>query len=104
MQNTVIKIRKLVPVDHWRHCTRNQNPADISSRGASTLELGEKLGLWLNGPSTIQAPAERVELEDVTVMDKCLAELKAGNREKGLLTCSAAMIPVLSSPVNTTVV
>ena len=60
----VIEIRKLIPVDHWRHCLGTQNPADIPSRGASTLELGERLGLWLNGPPTIQAPAERVESED----------------------------------------
>lgn len=52
-QNWVIEIRKLVPVDHWRHCPGTQNPAGIPSRGASTLELGERLGLWLNGPPTI---------------------------------------------------
>lgn len=97
VQNRLIEIRKLVPVDHWRHCPGTQNPADVPSRGASTLELSEKLGLWLNGSPIVQAPAERVESEDVTLTDECLAKLKAGNREKlttNLLSCNETSVVI----------
>jgi hypothetical protein len=91
VQNRVLEIRKLVPVTQWRHCPGTKNPADIPSRGASTSELSEKLELWLNGPSTIEPASELIESEDTGLSDDCLAELKAGNREKvtaNLLSCN----------------
>ena len=39
VQNEVIEVRTLVPVNRWKHCYRRNNPADIPSMGMSPSEL-----------------------------------------------------------------
>ena len=39
VQNRVNAIKKLIPVESWRHCPGHDNPADLPSRGMSSLQL-----------------------------------------------------------------
>ena len=39
IENRVMEIRKLVPVECWMHCPGKENPADLPSRGMSVEEL-----------------------------------------------------------------
>ena len=55
VQNRVTEIRELVPVQSWRHCPVAQNPAGITSRGASPAELREKYDLWLYEPAWLSS-------------------------------------------------
>ena len=54
VENRVNAIRRLVPPQHWRHCPGKDNPADIPSRGMSTMSLSES-SLWLQGPSWLHS-------------------------------------------------
>lgn len=48
VQNQLSEIRKLLPVDCWRHCSGKDNPKDLpSSRGLTPLELTVN-ALWHN--------------------------------------------------------
>ena len=57
VQNRVNEIRRLTPVDSWRYCPTDQNPADIASRGAkaSALVNEEK---WWHGPTYLSKSHE----------------------------------------------
>ena len=48
--NRVCEIRKLLPIDCWRHCPGKDNPADLPSRGLALSELSVSK-LWRQGPS-----------------------------------------------------
>ena len=83
VQNQVVEIRELTPPECWKHCPGTLNPADIPSRGVFSLELQEKLGLWLHGPPTSMSHDFATEPEDLMdVPEQCLLELKAKDREK----------------------
>ena len=43
VQNRASEIRMLVPIEHWRHCPGQHNPADLPSCGATPLELSASL-------------------------------------------------------------
>ena len=49
VQNRVNEIRKLLPVESWKYCPTDSNPADIPSRGMSSSQLAANT-LWLVGP------------------------------------------------------
>ena len=53
IQNRTNKIRRLVPVERWDHCTGKSNPADMPSRGLSSMELSTNK-LWKHGPDWLQ--------------------------------------------------
>ena len=74
MENRVIEIRQLVPVECWKHCPGEINPADLPSR---SVELSELLcnPLWLNGPSCFHSLDAQITAEsevDEPVPEECL--------------------------------
>lgn len=74
VQNRVNEIRKLVQlVENWKHCSGQDNPADIPSRGLTLPEYE----VWLHGP--IWLKTKNVEDETHThtdFPDECLKEQK----------------------------
>ena len=76
-QSGVEEIRKLVPVEHWNHCSGVENPGDIPSRGIlpTHLALSE---LWWSGRDWLTLtgiPAkENVNIEFLP--DECRNEMK----------------------------
>ena len=48
--NRVQEIQQKVDPDKWRHCSGDQNPADLLTRGISAKQLANNK-LWWNGPS-----------------------------------------------------
>ena len=73
VQNRVQEIRKLLPVDCWRHCSGKVNPADIPSRGMRPLELSVNL-MWRDGPDwPIESEEKATELQ---MPEDCLTEVK----------------------------
>ena len=79
VQNRVVEIRSLLPVDSWRHIPGDQNPADVASRGTTPLELlVDKL--CREGPKLSLDHSVSAEPSDLDVPLECLEELRA--REK----------------------
>lgn len=79
VENRVNTIRRLVPLQHWRHCPGKENPADIPSRGASTEVLSES-SVWLQGPhwlcsrDCLLGPSS--DLTETEVPDDCRSEMR----------------------------
>ena len=80
VQNWVEKIRQLVPVQYWSHCSGKDNPANIPSRGLNptALSLSE---LWRNRPDWLGRDLEgrSPEFGDL-IPESCVEELKANSR------------------------
>ena len=86
VQNHASEIRDLTPANCWKHCSGRKNPADIPSRGFTSLELSV-IALWHNGPEWLQTS----DLQDTQVLipsPDCLVELKQKelNLAHGLLS------------------
>ena len=62
VQNRVDEIRSLVPVEAWRHCPGEENPADIPSRGMSPSRLA-KTQRWLGGPEWLSSSSQSTVLQ-----------------------------------------
>ena len=81
VQNRVNEIRRLLPVNTWRHCPGKENPADIPSRGVSPLELSGST-LWLHGPDWLAYPDLSIKEEELNMPDElCLQEMKSKDRK-----------------------
>ena len=70
------EIRRLLPIECWRHCPGVSNPADIPSRGSKPSDLISN-PLWWNGPEVIDH--EEVPVEQVPIPDECLNEMKSSH-------------------------
>lgn len=55
--NRVSEIVDKVGTDKWQHIDSQNNPADIATRGCSSIEL-ETQNLWWYGPSWLKTPKE----------------------------------------------
>ena len=75
VQNRVLEVRKLTPVDSWRHCSGSDNPADLPSRGLAPLDLSVS-ELWRNGPSWLAHGEIEGNAQELTPTEECLAEMK----------------------------
>ena len=85
VQNRVIEIRRLVPVDCWRHCPGKENPADVPSRGILPHELKYN-SLWWNGPQWLTKLKEVSEdIDETTILGECLSEMKKPQESLNLL-------------------
>lgn len=76
VNNRVCEIRRRVHPDHWSHCPGCSNPADLPSRGLTSLELSVSQ-LWRHGPEWLQSgfePNIQCEMESMPV--ECTAELR----------------------------
>ena len=68
------EVRKLVPVEYWDHCSSEENPADIPSRGLTPLELSVAQ-MWRNGPEWLKTSINITPLPE-EIPELCVAELK----------------------------
>ena len=78
VQNRINFIHKNVHPDLWSHCPGVSNPADLPSRGLSTLEFSVNQ-LWRNGPEwlTKDPATPQYDLEQDMMPDQCYPELRA---------------------------
>ena len=76
VNNRVLEIRRRVHPDCWSHCPGSSNPADLPSRGLTSLELCVSQ-LWRRGPEWLRAGFEPTRQNEVQTMPKeCTLELK----------------------------
>ena len=76
VSNRVKDIRGRVHPDHWSHCPGTSNPADLPSRGMTSLELSVNQ-LWRHGPEWLQMGFEPCVSNAVQEMsNECATEIK----------------------------
>ena len=75
VQNRMDAIRKLVPVECWRHCSGHSNPADLPSTGSSLCDVQTR-SLWLQGPDWLKGDLEPDKCISGTMPEECQQELK----------------------------
>ena len=92
VHNRATKIRELVPVANWSHCPGKDNPADLPSRGISTVEL-QSSKIWLHGPTWLPTISPKPLSEEMNMPDECVSELKG----KGC-TISHSLIVSITNP------
>ena len=77
VNNRVKEIRNRVHPSCWNHCPGSSNPADLPSRGLSSLELSVNQ-LWRQGPKWLHIGFDPTPQEQVRHMpEECAVELKA---------------------------
>ena len=70
IENRVKRIRKNTPVENWRYCPGELNPADLPSRGIGCeKEFLEKMKDWVRGPEFIRR-SEKYWPEDKSASQK----------------------------------
>jgi len=56
VENRVRKIREKVSPEQWRHCPGEANPADVVSRGETTVKALKDNKIWWEGPNFLKLP------------------------------------------------
>ena len=82
VQNRVNEIRRLLPVEGWKYCPTDSNPADIPSRGMDPSQLATR-ALWVKGPEWLSHCGEELNSTGVIkhIPEDCLTEMTVKNRE-----------------------
>ena len=75
IQNRVLEIRRLVPIEQWRFCPGRENPADFPSRGIATTELCDNT-LWWSGPGWLGS-CENSEFSPTEMPLESMLELRS---------------------------
>ena len=57
IQNRVLQVRELIPLEAWRHVPSGQNPADVASRGCKASQLKAEQNWW-EGPAFLKKEEE----------------------------------------------
>ena len=77
VSNRVSEIRRRVHPEFWNHCPGSSNPADLPSRGLTSLELSVSQH-WRRGPEWLRVNLEPSLQSEVQSMPReCALELKA---------------------------
>ena len=80
VENRVREIRRLVPLDRWKHCSGRENPADLPSRGLPLVELSINK-LWRNGPSWLSNQEECENHQGIEISEECVLEMKSKDQK-----------------------
>ena len=87
VQNRVNAIKKLIPVESWRHCPGRDNPADLPSMGMSPLQLFKELS-WLGGPGWLyEHQSDKLKPQEMIIPRECLTEMKIIQGAHSMLSC-----------------
>ncbi|RMX57823.1 hypothetical protein pdam_00020688, partial [Pocillopora damicornis] len=57
--STIHKIQEITSSQTWRFCPTSMNPADLITRGVSTIIFNDKKKLWFEGPPGLSEPEEQ---------------------------------------------
>ena len=85
VQNRVTEIRKCISPSHWKHCAGKDNPADLPSRGLSLPDLSLSR-LWSEGPEWLNDDISEIHLDDITIPEECVTELRGTESYNLLVT------------------
>ena len=79
VQNRVKEITSLLPVESWRYCPTDSNPADFPLRVSSQLAGNT---LWVMGPEWLSHRKEESKSIVITqlILEECLTEMTMKNR------------------------
>ena len=100
VNNRVTEIRNHVPPECWNHCPGLSNPADLSSRRLTLLELSLSQ-LWRQGPPPwllIQDVTPDQEADETTMPAECASEMKT-SKEKTQNLLITTQAPTIASVI-----
>ena len=80
VENRVREIRKLTPINCWKHCSGRENPADLPSRGLPLVELSINQ-LWRNGPSWLSNHRKCEDHQEIEMPEECASEIRSKDRK-----------------------
>lgn len=102
VQNRVNEIRKLLPVESWKYCPTDSNPADIPSRGMSSSQLAVNT-LWLVGPEWLGCHENELNVTAATehIPEECFTEMTVKNQ--GTLRSSTLFVNARGSGIGSVV-
>ena len=70
-----------MPIECWRHCSGEKNPADLLSRGVIPSENE----IWWQGPTWLREDVDIKELDLFDMPNECMIELKSNQQSVELV-------------------